>query len=463
MDDLAVRFCPECGTKVKARKAAFESPRACPSCSRQVFFWDYPLAPPPEFVVADGIPPVRFRFELFITISLAVLLSLCLVVGLLFVFGQITVAVILAFLCLCASVSAVLSLIVAIRHVKQLQVAIHTARVRFETAQKSIHPFAMRYAGYMRNHQAVLETEVQAVRDEQEAWRDKMASDRASAEKYLSEAKLVFETSAGSVRAIAIRFLKDTQKNIGDKLTTNNFALSKDRFHKAVEFCRKQGYDVPLSDIQAFEKELENDYQELLRKQMAREEQARIRERIREEQKVDQEIQRELERTAREKQAIEKALADALARTKDLHSAEIELLQQKLAEAEAKSLRAISMAQQTKAGNVYVISNVGSFGEDVFKIGMTRRLEPLDRVKELGDASVPFPFDVHMMIACEDAPALEAKLHQKFFRNRVNRVNLRKEFFRVSLEQIKDAVFEERGEIAYTAEADAFEYRKASP
>lgn len=98
------------------------------------------------------------------------------------------------------------------------------------------------------------------------------------------------------------------------------------------------------------------------------------------------------------------------------------------------------MAQQTKAGNVYVISNLGSFGDRVSKIGMTRRLEPMDRVKELGDASVPFPFDVHMMIACDDVPKLETALHREFHKRRINRVNLRKEFFRVGLEEIQKLV-----------------------
>jgi len=85
----------------------------------------------------------------------------------------------------------------------------------------------------------------------------------------------------------------------------------------------------------------------------------------------------------------------------------------------------------TASEHVYVISNVGSFGENVSKIGLTRRLEPLDRIRELGDASVPFEFDVHTLIRSDDAPALEHALHQRFVRNQVNKVNARKEFFRV--------------------------------
>ena len=89
---------------------------------------------------------------------------------------------------------------------------------------------------------------------------------------------------------------------------------------------------------------------------------------------------------------------------------------------------------------MYVISNIGSFGEGIYKIGLTRRLEPYDRVKELGDASVPFEFDVHAMIFSDDAPALENTLHRHFRDRELNKVNHRKEFFRVDIDEIEEVV-----------------------
>lgn len=139
-------------------------------------------------------------------------------------------------------------------------------------------------------------------------------------------------------------------------------------------------------------------------------------------------------------------------------------LQRRIAEIEEKK-RAISQAELTKTGHVYIISNVGSFGEDVYKIGMTRRLEPMERVKELGDASVPFPFDVHAMIRTSNAPALENALHNHFNDKRLNLENQRKEFFRVSIEEIRqelEALREELGldaELQLTLAAEAKEYR----
>lgn len=115
-------------------------------------------------------------------------------------------------------------------------------------------------------------------------------------------------------------------------------------------------------------------------------------------------------------------------------------LEAELAAAQAKVKRARTMAQLTRCGFVYIISNIGSFGGDVVKIGLTRRLDPYDRVRELGDASVPFRFDTHAIIYSEEAPALEAALHQEFSERRVNASNLRKEFFRVTLDEVEVAV-----------------------
>lgn len=127
--------------------------------------------------------------------------------------------------------------------------------------------------------------------------------------------------------------------------------------------------------------------------------------------------------------------------------ADLPALEEKKAELEAKAndidcaIKKVDYrAANQKAGYVYVISNIGAFGEGIYKIGMTRRLQPMDRIDELGDASVPFDFDVHALIFSEDAPALEAALHRAFEDRKLNMVNTRREFFRVSLDEIKDVV-----------------------
>jgi hypothetical protein len=192
-----------------------------------------------------------------------------------------------------------------------------------------------------------------------------------------------------------------------------------------------------------------------------REEQARIKAQIREEQAREKAIERELKQLEREREAIKAALEKAIAEATDQHNEEIERLKARLADAEERSQRAISQAQLTKSGNVYVISNLGSFGENVFKIGMTRRLDPMDRVRELGDASVPFPFDVHMMIASNDAPSLENALHRALHKLRINKTNPRKEFFKVDIEKVVQIVKENHGEVRYIADAEALQFRQS--
>lgn len=207
-------------------------------------------------------------------------------------------------------------------------------------------------------------------------------------------------------------------------------------------------------------------------KQKEKEEQAQIREQMREEERALREIEKAREQAEKDEakfaDMIEKAKAEAQRATdqdKDRLNEKINKLEALLAEAEANRQRAISRAQMTRSGHVYVISNVGSFGEHVYKIGMTRRIEPLDRVRELGDASVPFPFDVHALIFTEDAPSLENTLHKRFNLRRVNFENMKKEFFRVTIEEIRDELYKIHHEegvqavLRLTLVAEAKQYR----
>lgn len=202
-------------------------------------------------------------------------------------------------------------------------------------------------------------------------------------------------------------------------------------------------------------------------KSKAQEEQRQIREQMREEERARREYEKAIKDAAKEEEMLRKAMEKAQKQIESAteakraeYEAKLEDLRQKLVEAEARGQRALSMAQQTKHGNVYVISNIGSFGENVYKVGMTRRLDPLDRVRELGDASVPFPFDVHAIIESEDAPGLENTLHKALSLMQVNKVNPRKEFFRVNIADIKSMVENMGLNTTWTMDAAAAEYRE---
>jgi hypothetical protein len=204
-------------------------------------------------------------------------------------------------------------------------------------------------------------------------------------------------------------------------------------------------------------------------RQDEKEEQRRIKEQIREEEKARREYERALKEAARDEELIRKAMNKALLKAqqasdeqKAIYDQQLQELSERLRQAEERSQRALSMAQQTKRGHVYIISNVGSFGPDVYKVGLTRRLEPLDRVRELGDSSVPFEFDVHAMIFSENAPALETQLHKHFVLMQMNKVNHRKEFFRVDLGHVRDEVEKLGLNAKWTITAAAREYRETA-
>lgn len=258
------------------------------------------------------------------------------------------------------------------------------------------------------------------------------------------------------------------------KVKYNNVEVMEKRIEKSRDAINKivsnSSFEITQAYYQLKLQELWLVHEHREKKQQEAEEQKRIKEQMREEAQAAKELEKAQREAQREEDAYKRALevarkqlegAQEAARA-DL-SAQIAELEKQLAEAHEKNQRAISQAQLTRSGHVYIISNIGSFGEGVYKIGLTRRLEPIDRVKELGGASVPFTFDVHAMIYSKDAPALENALHKLFDAKRVNRVNSRKEYFRVSLEEIEEAVkenFTEEVEFTYFAEAE--EYRKSS-
>lgn len=207
------------------------------------------------------------------------------------------------------------------------------------------------------------------------------------------------------------------------------------------------------------EMELTADYREMLAREKDREREER--DRLREERKAQQDLARERERLDKERQHYLNALA-ALEAKGDTEAAE--RIRAQLQDVD-KALQDVDYrAANARAGYVYVISNLGSFGEDMIKVGMTRRLEPLDRIRELSDASVPFNFDIHALFFADDAVGIEAQMHQRLADKRVNRVNLRREFFYATPAEALEHLKSLTGEvISYTELPDAVEYRQSRP
>lgn len=190
------------------------------------------------------------------------------------------------------------------------------------------------------------------------------------------------------------------------------------------------------------------EYNYYVKKEQARQEQLAIKEQMRQEAEERKALEAERKKIEQEEKKFESQIAALTQQVDAAEGSELDALKARILELQSQLANVvvkkeeIANLQNGKAGNVYIISNLGSFGDNVFKIGMTRRLDPQDRVNELGDASVPFRFDVHSFIFSADASDLETELHKRLNDKRVNKVNLRKEFFNISIDELEELVTE---------------------
>lgn len=294
-------------------------------------------------------------------------------------------------------------------------------------------------------------------------YKERLAEVRARQKDLIKDKKAVSGATNWTVNGNASqgkKMVSDTQKlllrafnsecdELVSKVKYTNFDASLNKIHKSAEAISKLGTTMDIAitkkylDLKVKELRLAFEYQQ--KKQEEKEEQKAARAEMREAARLQKEIEAQREKIEKEQTHYQTAY-EKLLRQLEEDPDNIDLLAKK-SELENqltdidKAIKDIDYREANqRAGYVYIISNIGAFGENVFKIGMTRRLDPQDRVDELGDASVPFNFDVHAMIFSDDAPALEAALHKAFEDRKLNMVNTRREFFNVTLDEIKEVV-----------------------
>lgn len=284
---------------------------------------------------------------------------------------------------------------------------------------------------------ADLATRLEALRSEiKSAVREKRAAHAASNFTF-NNSQAQGRKFVGDMTKILLRAYNAEAENCVKSVRAGNLATAQARLSKASEMIERQGSMVSLTidpqyhHMRLTEIQLANDYLQALQREKELE-RAR-REELREQRKAEQELAREHERLDKER-AHYIATLSALEANGDVDGAA--RLRARIEDVDRALHDVDYRAANIRAGYVYVISNVGAFGDEVVKIGMTRRLEPMDRVNELGDASVPFRFDVHALFFADDAVGIEAMLHQTFADRRVNRINLRREFFYVKPEEV---------------------------
>ena len=256
-------------------------------------------------------------------------------------------------------------------------------------------------------------------------------------------------TMVNNYKKLLLRAFNVECDDIVANVKVSNLDRSIERIEKISEQISKLGKTMAIGispgyvQLKIDEVKLALDYQQ--KKQEEKERQKELRAQEREEAKVLKEIEDERKRLKKEQTHYENALKTVLAQIEKNGETD-ELLEKKLRlESQisdtTKAIEDVDYREANrKAGYVYIISNIGAFGENIYKIGMTRRLDPQERVDELSDASVPFDFDIHAMIFTEDAPGLETALHNAFESKKLNKINTRREFFAVSLDEIKAEV-----------------------
>lgn len=281
------------------------------------------------------------------------------------------------------------------------------------------------------------------------------------------------EKLANNIAALFLRAFNSECEYIISKVKYNNFDTCLKRMKKSADNIDKLGKILKISFnyeyLKLKEKELRLALEYKQMKQKEKEEQQELRARMREEARIQRELDAERKKVEKEKQHYWQAFKEAQRQLtectditqKDALEEKLSKMQNRMLEID-KNLADINYRETNqKVGYVYVISNIGSFGENIYKIGMTRRLNPQERVDELGNASVPFNFDVHAMIFSKDAPALETALHHAFDNRKVNMVNKRREFFNASLDEIEKVIKENfDGSVDFIRTAAAEQYRE---
>lgn len=273
---------------------------------------------------------------------------------------------------------------------------------------------------------------------------------------------------AGDYRTLLLKAFNAEFETIRKQMRLNSYEVALKKLYRLNEQLTKLGETVGAYITTQYldfkVKELTVWHRELVRleefKQIKKKQQAQLRAQKSSGDDVD-ELDEEIGVTESQLRRAQRAAEKLVGEERAMMQLRIDEIEEEKRRLEEKYSRAVSQAQLTRAGYVYVISNHGSFGEDVVKIGMTRRLEPMDRVIELGDASVPYKFDVHTLAFVEDAPKVEKALHELFSENRVNKDNFRKEFFVADPKTVKEAMEKMGVESDWYFEAEAKEFRES--
>jgi hypothetical protein len=451
-------FCPECSHAVSGQPESFLAARDCPGCGKKVTFVDYArekIPPPPE---AKKKPSTTWADQaLRALVALGVLSALLAVWALwsgsggLALWGGVG--------CLAVAVPLILRYAHLQRELLRTQEALRRTERALVVSNAKITAATEINRGFQKNIEKVAAEERRRVQASFTKTTQKLVEQKEDVDWRMRRT----EDQNRIVKNLGEKILTDAVDRISADLSARNFEASRRRLQEVIEFCRENDYSVTPRKEEDLIAQLTHRYNRELRLEQERQRRDAISARLQAEQRVHQQMQAEITRVESQRSAIRRRLheAEATSHTSDSSGAALEKLKSELAAAEQKAHEATSIAQHARAGHVLILSNIGSFGEGVFKIAMSRRIDPLEAINELAREATPFPFDVHMLISSDKASDLLNTLHEELHDCRVNRVDLGKDFFRTDIETIWRLVVAHHGSVECQREAAAEEFRES--
>ena len=315
-----------------------------------------------------------------------------------------------------------------------------------------LESFALYKPKFSLTNSAVYKERLDSIRQDQKTLIKNGGAVTANENWTVNNSKSEGKKMVNDMKKLLLRSFNNECDYCVDNVKFNNVENFEERIEKSFDALERLGRILSARVTMNYKKlkldELHLAFEYQVKKQEEKDEQRKAREELREQQKVEREIRQAREKIEKERKHFAAAIKDLQSKLIDCSNeiervdieAKLKEVSEQLTALDSEEKQIDYREQNAKAGYIYIVSNIGAFGENIYKIGMTRRLEPMERVDELGDASVPFEFDLHAMIFSDNAPELEAKLHGHFTKSRLNKVNARKEFFRADIKEIEKVI-----------------------
>ncbi|MEQ8208722.1 MAG: GIY-YIG nuclease family protein [Lacipirellulaceae bacterium] len=456
MSKIIKLYCPKCGSAAQGQAEQFADAIACPSCEQKVVFVDYAheaIAAPPK---PKGKPTPTWADRLLqVLIGCGVALIGITLLGLLN--GNVSNST-------WGSIGAVVAAGAALFQIARLKrdkLHADEARKRTERAlvlsNAQITTAANINQGFKKNFDQLVKDEAAKLNVQNAKIVERIDEAKKDAEGRIRKA----DEQDLRLKRLGNRFLEDRFEAILLDVTATNLEGSKQRLKEAIDFCRRNDCHILNRREEELNRELVQRYHEEVRRKRNRMQRHAVAKQIQEERRRQEELEAELSRIESEKSAIRDKLASA-SETSVGDDTVLEKLKKQLADLEAEASHTSDLWRDREKGHIYVASNIGTFGEGIFKINMTSRSDPHGVIEELSKQATPFPFELHMLVSSERAAELLGLIHEALHSTRVNRVDFTKDFFRVNRDDIWRVVVANHGVIEYEDLPSPAQYQESA-